>query len=50
MIGLVRGFSYTPHDSYRDELYTPGASFSKAIFMSVLVRSLISYIFHAGSL
>ena len=49
MIDLVRGFSYTPHDSYCDELYTPGASFSKAIFMSVLVRRF-TYIFHACSL
>ena len=43
MLVLVRGFSYTPHDSYRDEFYTPGASFSEAIFLhtslQVLMRS-----------
>ena len=47
MIILVRGFSYTPHDSYRDEFYTPGANFSEAIFLHtsllVLMRSF-SYI------
>ena len=46
MLILVRGFSYTPHDSYR-ECKTPGANFSEAIFLHtsllVLMRSF-SYI------
>ena len=40
---FVRSFSYIPHDSYSDEIYTPGASFSEVIFLHtsllVLVRS-----------
>ena len=33
MLVLVRGLSYTPRDSYCDEVYTPGASFSEVIFL-----------------
>ena len=45
MLVLVRGFSYTPHDSYCGEFYTLDASFSEVILMSVSVISF-SYIFH----
>ena len=45
MLVLVRGFSYTPRDSYCGEFYTLDTSFSEVIFMSVLVIRF-SYIFY----